>query len=52
MTKHVLSLAGNAHFDYQRRGELQKEKEEKERRELNQRREADDMRQKEREISG
>ena len=31
MTKqHVLSSARNAHFDYQRRGELQKEKEEKE----------------------
>ena len=30
MTKqHVLSSARNAHFDYQRRGELQKEKEEK-----------------------
>ena len=52
MTKHVLSLAGNTHFDYQGRDELQKEKEETERRELNQRREADDMRQKEREISG
>ena len=49
MIKHVLSSAGNAYFDYQRRGELQKGKEEKERRELNQRRETDDMRQKERE---
>jgi hypothetical protein len=29
MTEHVLSSARNAHFDYQRRGELQKEKEEK-----------------------
>ena len=39
--------ARNSHFDYQRRrGELQKEKEEKERRELNQRKEADEMRQK------
>jgi hypothetical protein len=28
MTEHVLSSARNAHFDYQRRGELQKEKEE------------------------
>jgi hypothetical protein len=49
MTKHFLSSARNAHFDYQRRGELQEEKEEKERRELNQRREADEMKQKERE---
>jgi hypothetical protein len=49
MTKHFLSSARNAHFDYQRRGELQKEKGEKERRELNQRREADEMKQKERE---
>ena len=31
MTKHFLSSARKAHFDYQRRGELQKEKEEKER---------------------
>jgi len=29
MTEHVWSSARNAHFDYQRRGELQKEKEEK-----------------------
>ena len=50
MTKHFLSSARNAHFDYQRRGELQKKKEEKERRELNQRREADEMKQKERTI--
>jgi len=49
MTKSVLLSARNAHFDYQRRCELLKEKEEKERRELNQRREADEMRQKERE---
>jgi len=49
MTVHVLSSAKNAQFDYQRRGELQKEKEEKERRELSQTREADEMRQKERE---
>jgi hypothetical protein len=26
MIKHVLSSAGNAYFDYQRRGELQKGK--------------------------
>jgi hypothetical protein len=31
MTKHFLSSARKAHFDYQRRGELQKEKEKKER---------------------
>jgi hypothetical protein len=43
-----LSSARKAHFDYQRRGELQKEKEKKERWELNQRREADEMKQKER----
>ena len=49
MIKHVLSSAGNAYFDYQRRGELQKGKQEKERRELNQRRETDEMKQKERE---
>jgi len=49
MTVHVLSSAKNAQFDYQRRGELQKEKEEKERRELSQTREADEMRQNERE---
>jgi hypothetical protein len=30
MIKHVLSSAGNAYFDYQRRGELHKGKEEKE----------------------
>ena len=48
MTKHFLSSARKAHFDYQRRGELQKEKEKKERWELNQRREADEMKQKER----
>ena len=49
MTNNVLSSAWNSNFDYQRRGELQKEKEEKVRRELNQRREADEIRQKERE---
>ena len=49
MIKHVFSSARNVHFDYQRRGELQKRKEEKERREHNQRRETDEMRRKERE---
>ena len=49
MAKPVLLSARNAHFDYQRRCELLKEKEEKERRELIQRREADEMRQRERE---
>jgi hypothetical protein len=43
MTKHFLSSARNAQFDYQ------KEKGEKDRRGLIQRREADEMKQKERE---
>lgn len=46
ITKHVLSSARNAHFDYQRRLDIQREKEEKERKELLQRREEDERRKK------